>query len=434
LNVLKPSVRILGRFFRNRDQNLKLLISRSLNKQDGVRRDEVTRIVYGVLRKEKLIEFIAGAYIKKKLSDSDFPTRLLLVCGIYLLYFSRSYPPHAVVNEIVDTAPARSKGFLNAVLRKVGREQEKIEGRISSLRDPMVRYSVSEEIVHNLRKVTPDVEDALAYLDREPVFHLRVNGLHPDYTEAERRLNRKGISTLFIKETGSFEIKDTGRVVREIIPGHDFYFQNSGSYAVSAVTAAFSGKYVLDGCAAPGTKSLTVSLIGPESEILAMDIHPRRLLMIRPFLNASGAGNINLVAGDMTAPPLQPGFDTILLDAPCTSSGTLRKNPDLKNKIADSGIKRNARLQKNILRSALNLAAGETVVIYAVCSFFEEETEGVTAHLFRQTGAVRLESAVVEKTLREIGYHTRPGEFGTYLLPHPRLNNDLFYISAVRKI
>jgi len=399
-----------------------------------VNRDELTRMVYGVLRKERLIEFIASGFTKKQISGTDPQTRLYLYAGIFLLYFSSSYPPYAVVNEIVDAAPSRSKGFLNAVLRRVNRERTAIENRIASLKDPLIRYSVSEEIMENLKKVTSDTENALAYLDREPVFHLRVNRMHPDYGKAEARLLNKGIKHRFIGETGSFEIADTGRVVREVIPDQGFYFQNTGSFAVSAAAASFRGKNILDGCAAPGTKSLSMALIHPESTIVAMDIHSRRLAMIRPFLKASNTGNIHLVAGDITAPPVKNRFDTILLDAPCTSAGTLRKNPDLKNKITDAGIKKNARLQSEILRSALNLAEKGTIVIFAVCSFLEDETEGVMAPFFRQPGKAGLQTADVGETLRKTGYAISESEFGVYLLPHPELNNDLFYISAVKKI
>ena len=135
MNILKPSFNILRSFFENRDQNLKLKISRYLNKTPEISRNEVTRIVYGIARKEKLIEHILGRFTTRKISGIDKKTRILLYIGIYLICFSRSYPDYAVVNEIVDLAERRAGGFLNAVLRKVSMEQPNMEKIINSIKD-----------------------------------------------------------------------------------------------------------------------------------------------------------------------------------------------------------------------------------------------------------------------------------------------------------
>ena len=156
------------------------MISRYLNNHPELSRNEVTRVVYGVTRKETLIEYIAKNYSNRKLSDTDEQTRILLYIGIYLTYFSRSYPDYAIVNEIVNFAPKRSRGFLNALLRKISSEHEKIDNIIKSIKDPRIKYSVSEEIISNLKHITSDVMETLEYLDSEPVFQVRVNKKNPD--------------------------------------------------------------------------------------------------------------------------------------------------------------------------------------------------------------------------------------------------------------
>ncbi len=434
MNSLDPSFRILSDFFNNRDQNLKLLISRYIDRHPDINRNEVTRIVYGITRKEKLIKFIAERFIKKKISRTDKKTRIFLYIGIYLIHFSGSYPDYAVVNEIVSASPTRSKGFLNAVLRRVSIENDSIEKLKGTIMDPLVKYSVSEEIYKNLKLISDNVPETLDYLDSEPVFHVRVNQPKPDFKAAESILISKNIQYRYIKETGSFEIEEAGKMVREIIPGHGFYFQNSGSFAVSAVAASFSGKKILDSCAAPGTKSITLSLLRPDAEIISLDINPERIKLIAPFLKYSGMKNVSPVAGDITSFPVKDIFNIILIDAPCTSAGTLRKNPDLKSKITKDNIKKNSEKQKKILRSVLMGSKKGSVIVYAVCSFIYEETEDVLNDSINRSGIDNFEVVGINEILKKYNFTTRKEKFGVYLLPDDKMNNDLFYISAIRKL
>ncbi len=408
-------------------------MSRYLNNHPDISRNEVTRVIYGVTRKEKLIEYIVKNFSNRKLSDTDEQTKILLYVGIYLICFSRSYPDYAVVNEIVNFAPKRSRGFLNAVLRKISSDQEGINIIITSIKDPMIKYSVSKEIMTNLKYLTSDLTETLEYLDSEPVFHVRVNKKNPDLKKEREILDKKNIPCKIVKSIGSFEIENAGRMVRDILPGYGFYFQNSGSFAVSAVASSFKGKRILDCCAAPGTKSITLAHLCPNADIIASDINPNRLKLFIPFLKNSEADNIELIAGDINAPPFQNIFDTILIDAPCTSAGTLRKNPDLKNKINRENIKSNSLRQIEILRSVMSWAGRGTTIVYSVCSFIKDETEKVLDDVIHNFGEDEFEIIETDKVLTRYGFKFKKGAFGAFLLPDHTLNNDLFYISAIRK-
>lgn len=409
------------------------MISRYLNDHPEVNRNEVTRMVYGIARKEKLIDHIAGKFSNRKLSDTDKQTRILLYIGIYMIHFSRSYPDYAVVNEIVNFAPKRSGGFLNAVLRKISSENDEIGGIISGIKDPMIKYSVSGEIVNNLKQVTPDVFETLKYLDSEPVFHVRVNSEDVDLNKAKTFLESKNISCRIVEKIGSLEIDNAGQMVREVLPGYGFYFQNSGSFAVSAIASTFSRKKILDCCSAPGTKSITISLLRPDTDIIASDINPNRLKLITPFIKNTGRTNVELTAGNINSPPFKNIFDTILIDAPCTSSGTLRKNPDLKNKISNKSIIDNSIRQKEILRSVMAWVTPGTTIVYSVCSFINDETELVLSDSFRNFEQDEFEILETDKILKGFGFKFTQGNFGTFLISDHKLNNDLFYISVIRK-
>jgi 16S rRNA C967 or C1407 C5-methylase (RsmB/RsmF family) len=118
----------------------------------------------------------------------------------------------------------------------------------------------------------------------------------------------------------------------------------------------------------------------------------------------------------------------IILDAPCTSSGTLRKNPDLKLKIHRETIHRNRELQLRMLNSIRDHFPA-TTVLYSVCSFIRDETESLLQAFFNQA---KPKTENIQKILKGLGFRCHQGEYGTYLMPTPALNNDIFYISLFR--
>ena len=125
-------------------------------------------------------------------------------------------------------------------------------------------------------------------------------------------------------------------------------------------------------------------------------------------------------------PPGREAADLVILDAPCTSSGTLRKNPDLKNKIAAETVRRNAGQQKLMLAS-LAARFPHSRLLYAVCSFLREESEEVVEKAAVARG---LRPAALTPLLSKYGFRLKQGKYGVYLLPSD-LNNDLFYISLL---
>jgi len=433
LNILNPSFDILNRYFNNRNLNLKLILSRYLKKNPEPNLNEITRIVYGIVRRERLIEYIASKFVKKKLSKTDSKTKILLLIGIYLICFSKSYPSYAIVNEIVSTAPEHSKKFLNAVLRKIDSQSENIELIVGNIKDSEIKYSVSKYILDNLRSIIPNTEELLEYLDSEPVFQIRISSNKTDIENSIKKLREHNIRFKLIEKINSFEIKDAGEVVKKIIPSNQFYFQNSGSYCVSYLASLFSKKRVLDCCAAPGTKSITLSLLRPDINIISADISSKRLRLLGTFLKKNKNTNIDLVAGDINVPPFQNIFDTVIVDAPCSSAGTLKKNPDLKMKLNYEIIKTNSDKQIEILNSVLSWVNSETVILYSVCSFITDETESVLKTCIHAIGEKNIVILDVANILSSLGFNIKRGKFGVFLLPHPKLNNDLFYISAIRK-
>jgi 16S rRNA (cytosine967-C5)-methyltransferase len=196
---------------------------------------------------------------------------------------------------------------------------------------------------------------------------------------------------------------------------------------VALLAAARAEKCVCDVAAAPGGKSLTLACLRPDLQIWASDVSPQRLRLLEQNIRRLRLDSITpFVADIFKYPQGREAADLVILDAPCTSSGTLRKNPDLKSKITGEWIDKNARQQRLMLAS-LAERFPRARLLYAVCSFIRAESERVVEKV---SSARNLLPAVIAPLLEKYGFRVSQAKYGCYLLPSD-LNNDLFYISLL---
>jgi 16S rRNA (cytosine967-C5)-methyltransferase len=231
----------------------------------------------------------------------------------------------------------------------------------------------------------------------------------------------------------SFEIKESSVAINLLLTQRHFYFQNTGSQIISIIASQFAQKKVLDSCAAPGTKSVTLSMLNPQLTIYANDINAKRVKLMKKFLDQYNLNRIKPLVSNIKHIRIKNNFDFIILDAPCTSSGTLRKNPDLKIKINKESTNRNAKHQHQIIKSIISGLSGPAYILYSVCSFIKEETEKIIEKLIEKPSlAGRLEIIDLTKILEEYEFDFKRSHHGYYLLPNATLNNDLFYICLLK--
>lgn len=436
MDILKPSFTILKRYYKAPEHNLKHILSHYLDHETGKdaphhTHQSITRVVYGVIRRESVLDYIIEHLTKRKPGKMEREVLILLRIGVFLLIFSDSYPGYAVVNETVRSTKRKAKGFVNAVLRRCAREKDIILKDLESIDEPHITHSISRVLVDNLKVLSPDLSAALDYLDREPLFHVRVNGNAFGYDEVREVLTRNGLVFHELEGFNSFVVEGgggAGVVLRRLLREEKyFYFQNTASQLVSMVAAEFAGEVVLDCCAAPGTKSVTLSMLRPGLRVIANDINWKRISLLKGFCGDYGLGSVYPMVSDVGELGVGAGFDFIILDAPCTSSGTLRKSPDLKLKINELLVRKNAAVQCEMFQKVCNGFPG-AFILYSVCSFIEEETEGVSAS--RPSGFDVVDLSYI---LDKYGFKYKKGDFGFYLLPDPILNNDLFYISLIKR-
>jgi len=310
-----------------------------------------SEIVFGVLRYQAQLDFLIQHCSGRPVPKLDFEVLLALRLGVYQLRYLDRIPPHAAVGqsvELVKSAGFRSAaGFANAVLRKVGREAIAWPDRAVELSLPhwlLDRWDREFGAATTTLIAHANLRATETYI-RIPRDRAIPPGITVDPTEIP------GCYRLVAGEAGRFRIQDIG------------------SQAVVPLLDLASGQTFLDLCAAPGNKTAQALEYGVRA--VACDFHPKRVDMLRSL-------GVNVVHLDGTRPlPFGRRFDRILLDAPCSGTGTLARNPEIKWRLEAADIQELHRRQVVLLRNALDVLAPGGVLVYSTCSLEREENDGV---------------------------------------------------------
>jgi 16S rRNA (cytosine967-C5)-methyltransferase len=339
------------------------------------------------LRLDRLIEHYAG----RGAETLDAPVRRALRLGLYQLRFLTRIPASAVVNESVKlayTSRVRSAaGFINAVLRRATREPD--FDPVANIADPLARISIETShptwlIERWANAFGLDETRAFALSNNEaPPVAFRLTGNQPAKADVLEMLKSEGaILTPSLIAPDAWRIEGAGAELRELAQRGLVYIQDEASQLVAHVLDARGIERVLDVCAAPGSKTTHIATIAPDIKLLvAGDIHAHRLRLVR---EACARSAINIVrfgvydAGERL-PFADETFDRVLVDAPCTGTGTLRRNPEIRWRISPSDVAELAARQRRILQNAATLVRTGGRLVYSTCSVETEENEAVAS-------------------------------------------------------
>jgi 16S rRNA (cytosine967-C5)-methyltransferase len=342
------------------------LLGRSgLSKRD---RAFTTELVYGTTRLRRACDWLVGPHVRRSLDDD---VRAALRLGAYQLAVAGT-PPHAAVAATVDAAPPRARGLVNAVLRKVAAA---------------------------LPPEWPDVATGLSY---------------PDWV-VERLTNDLGESA------GVAALAEMNRPV-VVAERDDGYVQDEASQWVAALVAARPGDRVADLCAAPGGKATAMAgAAGRPSLVVAGDVRPARARIVGDNARRLGLPNVVAVVADARQTPVRPEvFDRVLVDAPCSGLGALRRRPDARWRVGPDDVERLAVLQRQLLDSAAGCVRPDGTLVYSVCTMTNAETVAIDEWLAdRHPELVALEPPGAPWTARGRGALLLPqaaGTDGMYLL------------------
>jgi 16S rRNA (cytosine967-C5)-methyltransferase len=386
------------------------LISTALLRHAGFKEEDralLTELVYGVLRWRGLLDWHVDQLSRVEPRKIAPEIRTLLRLALYqILYLSR-VPDHAAVNETVkivkSTQPAHLVGFVNALLREAIRRQGKWEWPSPEV-DPtehlatttshprwFVHRCVEEFGLEETRSlcranntIAPLVLRVSAHKTSTAEVMLGLLGQDlavepsPYLADAVRLTGiRQSISTLSIFEKGWIQVQD------------------EASQVISLLLDPHPGERILDVCAGFGGKSTHVgSLMGNDGEIVAVDQSSWKLQELQQNARRQGLGIIRTLPGDATElrPEQLGSFDRVLLDAPCSGFGTLRRKPDIKWRRHLKDPYRFSRLQKQLLEHASHFVKPGGILVYATCTIFSEENERVAADFGERHEGWELES------------------------------------------
>jgi 16S rRNA (cytosine967-C5)-methyltransferase len=313
-----------------------------------------SEIVYGSLRHQAQLDYLIRHYSGRDSGSLDLPVRLALRMGVYQLRYMDRIPPHAAVGESVELAKRDSTraaaGLVNAVLRKVGREPVEWPDRATAL-------SMAEWLLESWdRQFGPEQTETIARAFLQPA------GTYVRNPPADAGL-----------ELEPTDVPGAFRVLNGDARG--LRIQDVGSQAVVPLLGLEPGQTFLDLCAAPGNK--TAQALESGVKAVACDLHLFRLRNV-----ASGWGRVALDA--TLPPPFRATFDRILVDAPCSGTGTLSRNPEIRWQLTAADIRDLHGRQTQILRNALDLLAPGGRLVYSTCSLETKENEDVVARVLKK--------------------------------------------------
>lgn len=352
-------------------------------------------LTHGTLRRYGRVQSIVNGLSRR--GRPDALVEALLWCSLYALESAR-YREHTVVDEavkacgLIERWPAKS--FVNGVLRTYLRERESVEARLAG--DPQAFYQHPAWWVESLRAAYPaQWQDVLRAGNGHPPMGLRVNRRRVGAQEYLARLEREGIAA---RPLGREAILLEQPMPVERLPGFasgDVSVQDAGAQRAAHCLDLADGQRVLDACAAPGGKSAHILELA-RAELTALDIDPMRAARIAPNLQRLGLGAKVVVSDAAQSQTWWDGkaYDRILADVPCSASGIVRRHPDVKWLRRPADIASFAQRQVALLRALWRLLAPGGKLLYATCSVFPGENEGVVgAFLAGERSARRLGTA-----------------------------------------
>ncbi|WP_168204100.1 16S rRNA (cytosine(967)-C(5))-methyltransferase RsmB [Aliikangiella coralliicola] len=396
---------------------------------------QAKQILYGCLRYYHQLKTIAENLLAKPFKDKDLDLLLVVVTGLYQLKYL-STPDHAAISESVELTRKLKKkwasGVINGVLRRYQREKDEIEDSLS--KSLQFQFSHPGWIIKKLRQDWPSrAEDILSQNNQHAPMILRVNTQvisQKDYLSQLTENNYQASPHPVAADAVVLE-KASDVFSLPLFQSGGVTVQDAAPQLAVELLQLDENLRALDACAAPGGKTGHIMQRQPNLELTAVELSPRRAQKIQETLERLyPAQSCHLICADVTeVEDWWDGqlYDRILLDVPCSASGVIRRNPDIKIHRKTTDIQPLVEIQSKILDKTWELLKPGGILVYATCSVFKQENDAQIA-AFTKRNEVEFVSLPnkIEKKLNneaEFGYQIFPGE----------AQMDGFYLCGLKK-
>lgn len=422
-----------------------LLLRKTINEKDLSKEETnlLTELVYGVIQRKMTLDYQLHPFIKKQKKIENWVIQLLRI-SLYQFEYLDRIPPHAIVNEAANIARARGHrgvvGLVNGVLRNIPRKGVLDPQTIEPLNKCLsIQYSLPiwlvDEFIQELGEA--EAEKLVGSLVERPKLSLRVNLKKISREEALETLTKEGyqVEPSDISPFGIIALNGVPVDSELFIQGH-LAVQDESSMLVAPIVDAKPEHQVLDACAAPGGKTMHMATNYVESsqggQIVAFDVHEHKMTLIHENADRQGVADVvttkELDARNVVDVYSKESFDRILVDAPCSGLGLMRRRPEIRYNKTLADIKNLQKLQLEILNAASKVLKTGGDIVYSTCTITKRENEDVVQAFLKANDAFELipiELPNSEMTINESGtLSIYPHQYGT----------DGFYIAKMRKV
>ena len=397
-----------------------------------------TEIATGTLRWRGALDHLIAHVAKRPVARLDDEVVDILRLSLYQLLHLTRVPASAVVDDGVSLTKKAGKksasGFVNAVLRNVSRSRNALPlparptsgiDRAAALDYLSISLSHPRWLAERwLDRVGLERAEAWMTFNNQPAqLTLRANRLRTDRDALLARLASRDIDAHAGRFAPDAIVVDRGSL-RDEAESDEFLVQDEASQLVALLAGPAPGTRVLDTCASPGGKATAIAAaLGAGAHLVACDIRERRTALLRRTIAAVGAQNVWVVQADVTVPlPFQLEFSTVIVDAPCSGLGTLRRDPDIKWRREEDALPAFAAAQRRMLDQAADGVVQGGRLVYATCSSEPEENEQVAAAflethpVFRPLRADAAHPAIASDLVDDRGHlRTEPDRHGLEL-------------------
>ncbi len=420
-----------------------LLLKQALKDQESKDKVFITEIVYGTLKHRLKIDYIINFFSKTPVNKMKPVIKNLLRMSVYQMFYLDKVPVSAVINEAVKIAKKRKfmnlAGFVNGVLRQIERNKDAVvypdkdEDLTAYL---SISYSMPEWIIKNwlLSYDIETTERICAALNKRARVCIRINTLKADKNQVQEALKKEKISyeegalldeAMYIDHPGSLAQLQSFQEGLWTV-------QDESAMLTAHVVDPKPGEKILDMCSAPGGKSIHMAaLMQNKGEIISTDVHDHKIELIEKNADRMGAHIIHAALQDGTEsnPDFIEAFDRVLLDAPCSGLGILKRKPDIRYSKTPEDISEIAQLQKRLAAQAVRYIKEGGTLVYSTCTLSREENEEVARYIQEDLG---LELSDIADT---IPIKLRPfmkNKGSIHILPYAA-DTDGFFIACFKK-